>query len=69
MIDYWLSFATSLTPNDGKGTPRPQWAPYNSTNPTVLQLNGTNTTVIADNYRQKQIAFLNQNALSFEHRR
>ena len=22
MIDYWVSFATSLDPNDGHGTPR-----------------------------------------------
>lgn len=22
MMDYWISFATSLTPNDGKGVPR-----------------------------------------------
>lgn len=28
MIDYWVSFATSLDPNDGLGSPRPTWAPY-----------------------------------------
>jgi acetylcholinesterase len=28
MIDYMLSFATSLDPNDKKGAPRPQWLPY-----------------------------------------
>ncbi|KAH9999290.1 Alpha/Beta hydrolase protein [Russula vinacea] len=25
MLDYWISFAVSLTPNDGKGTNRPHW--------------------------------------------
>ncbi|KAH9077320.1 esterase 1 [Lactarius deliciosus] len=26
MLDYWISFAVSLTPNDGKGTQRMLWA-------------------------------------------
>ncbi|KAI0004879.1 Alpha/Beta hydrolase protein [Russula compacta] len=28
MLDYWISFAVSLTPNDGKGTNRPYWETY-----------------------------------------
>jgi len=32
MMDYWVSFATSLDPNDGRGTPRHRWEPYTSQN-------------------------------------
>jgi hypothetical protein len=32
MLDYWLSFATSLTPNDGKGVCRPVWPKYTPSN-------------------------------------
>ncbi|KAL0945836.1 hypothetical protein HGRIS_012119 [Hohenbuehelia grisea] len=28
IVDYWISFAVSLDPNDGKGTPRPAWPQY-----------------------------------------
>ena len=28
MINYWVSFATSLDPNDGKGGARPAWPQY-----------------------------------------
>ncbi|KAK0194626.1 Alpha/Beta hydrolase protein [Armillaria mellea] len=28
MMDYWLSFATSLDPNDGLGSARPLWPQY-----------------------------------------
>lgn len=28
MIDYWVSFATSLTPNDGLGVPRKYFIPF-----------------------------------------
>jgi len=30
VIDYWVSFATSLDPNDGLGTIRPNWLPHTS---------------------------------------
>ncbi|KAL0945889.1 hypothetical protein HGRIS_012174 [Hohenbuehelia grisea] len=63
MVDYWLSFVTSLDPNDGRGsTPnRQNWTAYTTTNAFVLQLNGTNTTMIRDNYRAEQIALINNN--------
>ncbi|KAJ8473164.1 hypothetical protein ONZ45_g16397 [Pleurotus djamor] len=32
MVDYWVSFATSLDPNDGKGNPRPLWSQYSASN-------------------------------------
>ena len=28
VIDYWLSFVTSLDPNDGLGVDRPHWPVY-----------------------------------------
>ncbi|KAJ7439517.1 esterase 1 [Mycena latifolia] len=52
MIDYWVSFATSLDPNDGLGVPRPVWTTYTPDNQNVMQLNGDNTTMIPDTYRQ-----------------
>jgi acetylcholinesterase len=33
MINYWVSFATSLTPNDGKGGSRPEWPQYARVSP------------------------------------
>ena len=30
IMDYWLSFATSLDPNDGLGTERPNWPVYDA---------------------------------------
>ncbi|KAH9006961.1 esterase 1 [Lactarius hatsudake] len=38
MLDYWISFAVSLTPNDGKGT-------------QLLELTGSGVGLISDNYR------------------
>jgi len=69
MIDYWVSFATSLDPNDGRGNTRPQWAQYTPDNQVLLQLNGENTTLIPDNYRQEQIDFINSDPTVFHHRR
>ncbi|KAL5518410.1 hypothetical protein ACEPAH_92 [Sanghuangporus vaninii] len=44
MIDYWISFATSLDPNDGLGnSTRPLWSEYTTTSQSVLQLNSANT--------------------------
>ncbi|KAK7042228.1 carboxylic ester hydrolase [Favolaschia claudopus] len=64
MQDYWLSFATSLNPNDGKGASRPTWEPY-KTNSRVLRLNSTNTEMIRDDFRSKQMAFINNNTKVF----
>ncbi|KAF8189617.1 esterase 1 [Mycena galopus ATCC 62051] len=59
MTDYWVSFVTSLTPNDGLGVPRPEWTQFTPENKTLIQLNGLNLTMIPDNYRADQIAFFN----------
>ncbi|KAK0205564.1 esterase 1 [Desarmillaria ectypa] len=65
MVDYWVSFATSLDPNDGLGMSRPFWPQYTPENEVLLQLHGDNTTVIADDYRKEQIEFIRDNAAVF----
>ncbi|KAJ7337487.1 extracellular triacylglycerol lipase precursor [Mycena albidolilacea] len=67
MVDYWVSFATSMDPNDGLGTPRPQWDAYTSDNPALMQLNGENTAMIPDDYRQNQIQYIMDNSAVFHH--
>ncbi|KAF8870476.1 esterase 1 [Infundibulicybe gibba] len=69
MTDYWVSFATSLDPNDGRGNPRPVWSQYTPQNQAVLQLNGLNTTMIPDTYRAEQINFINSIPAVLHHRR
>lgn len=68
MMDYWISFAASLDPNDDKGSRRPKWEQYTLRNKMIMELNGTNTTIIPDNYRSKQIDFINSEPLAFRHR-
>ncbi|KAK0447147.1 extracellular triacylglycerol lipase precursor [Armillaria borealis] len=65
MVDYWVSFATSLDPNDGLGISRPFWPQYTPENEVLLQLHGDNTTVIPDDYRKEQIDFIKDNAEVF----
>ncbi|KAF5342940.1 hypothetical protein D9758_014974 [Tetrapyrgos nigripes] len=59
MMDYWISFATSLDPNDGKGSSRTEWPQYTPDNQclskVIIQLNGDNLTAIPDDYRKEQI--------------
>ncbi|RDB17237.1 Lipase 2 [Hypsizygus marmoreus] len=69
MIDYWISFATSLNPNDNCGIERPQWPQYTPSNQVLMQLNGANVTVIPDDYRSEQINFINSSPATFRHRR
>ncbi|TFK31314.1 esterase 1 [Crucibulum laeve] len=69
MINYWVSFATSLTPNDGLGVPRPEWGQYTPDNQVILELNGANTTMIPDTYRKEQMDFINSKPAVFRHRR
>ncbi|KAI0629997.1 esterase 1 [Trametes polyzona] len=67
MKDYWISFATSLDPNDGKGNNRPLWQQYTASNQVVMQLQGGNTTLIPDTYRADQIDFINSNPVVLNH--
>ncbi|KAL0567934.1 hypothetical protein V5O48_014062 [Marasmius crinis-equi] len=46
MMDYWISFASSLDPNDGKGSQRPSWPEYTLDNPVLLELNSGNIATI-----------------------
>ncbi|KAF5333757.1 hypothetical protein D9758_016575 [Tetrapyrgos nigripes] len=69
MMDYWISFATSLDPNDGKGLSRPEWPQYTPNNQVIIQLNGDNLTAIPDDYRKEQSDFINLMPLTFHHRR
>ncbi|KAJ7144526.1 esterase 1 [Mycena epipterygia] len=65
MIDYWISFTTSLDPNDGRGTARPNWSEYSSEKPVLMQLNGENTTLVPDDFRVQQLEFINSNPIVF----
>ncbi|KAJ7124263.1 esterase 1 [Mycena epipterygia] len=67
MPNYWISFATSLSPNDGLGLSRPEWPQFTPNNKVVIQLNGANTTVIPDDYRKEQMAFINSDPAIWHH--
>ncbi|KAJ7742578.1 esterase 1 [Mycena metata] len=67
MIEYWVSFATSLTPNDGQGIPRPEWVQFTPQNKTLIQLNGANVTMIPDDFRAEQMDFINSNPTIWRH--
>ncbi|KAJ7450809.1 extracellular triacylglycerol lipase precursor [Mycena latifolia] len=67
MTDYWVSFATSLTPNDGLGIPRPEWTQFTPENKAVIQLNGANLTMIPDEFRAEQMAFINSDPVIWNH--
>ncbi|KAK0460687.1 extracellular triacylglycerol lipase precursor [Desarmillaria tabescens] len=69
MIDYWVSFATSLDPNDGRGSSRPIWPQYTPERQVLIQLNGNNLTVIPDDYNKDKIDFIISEGATFRHRR
>jgi len=66
MTDYWVSFATSLDPNDQHGNSRPNWPEYTPWNQVLMSLNGNALTSIPDNYRAHQIDFLIENVVTFD---
>ncbi|KAJ7484240.1 extracellular triacylglycerol lipase precursor [Mycena latifolia] len=65
IVDYWLSFVTSLDPNDGIGSERPEWPEYALENPLVMHLNATNLTAIADTYRSQHMDFIAEHSSLF----
>ncbi|KAJ7770442.1 extracellular triacylglycerol lipase precursor [Mycena metata] len=65
MVDYWISFATTLDPNDGLGSVRPAWSQHTDGNKMVLELNSVNLSMIPDNYREQQTDFITSNAVIF----
>ncbi|KAL5495839.1 hypothetical protein ACEPAI_1303 [Sanghuangporus weigelae] len=68
MIDYWVSFASSLDPNDERGNAsRSRWTQYTSKSESVLELNAENLKMIPDNFRAEQIKFLNEHPEALLH--
>ncbi|KAF6745952.1 triacylglycerol lipase 3 [Ephemerocybe angulata] len=67
MMNYWISFAASLNPNDGKGINRPEWPQFTTESQVLLQLEGGNTTVLQDDYRKDQMGYLIEKALVLHH--
>ncbi|RDX48969.1 extracellular triacylglycerol lipase precursor [Lentinus brumalis] len=68
MVDYWISFAVSLTPNDGKGLNKTIWPQYQSGQQVLLKFdtgrfapNATSPTfaIVPDEYHAQQIGFIN----------
>ncbi|KAJ7199115.1 extracellular triacylglycerol lipase precursor [Mycena haematopus] len=67
MMDYWISFASTLDPNDGKGTERAKWEQYTLSHQALVQLHADNVTMIPDAFRVAPIAFINNHAPYFGH--
>jgi len=65
MQDYWISFAVTLDPNDGKGNKRPQWLKYTTPEQNILKLDGRGIETIRDDYRAEQMSFIAGNAKVF----
>ncbi|KAJ8080904.1 hypothetical protein PM082_017739 [Marasmius tenuissimus] len=69
MMDYWISFAVELDPNDGRGSERPLWPEYFSSSsaddPVLLQLKGDETEGIPDTFREAAIQFIVDHSLVF----
>ncbi|KAJ8523252.1 hypothetical protein ONZ45_g313 [Pleurotus djamor] len=67
MMDYWLSFASSLDPNDGQGSSRSEWPAYTPDSPCLLRLDGSQLEPIIDDFRYEGIEYImdNSNALGF----
>ncbi|KAK0455225.1 extracellular triacylglycerol lipase precursor [Desarmillaria tabescens] len=68
MIDYWLSFATSLDPNDGFGSQRPTWPQYTASDQALLQISADNLTVVPDDFNKEKIDFIISQTVVFRHR-
>ncbi|KAJ7775366.1 extracellular triacylglycerol lipase precursor [Mycena metata] len=67
MMDYWISFAATLDPNDGKGVERATWAQYTPPQQALIQLQADNVTMIVDDFRVEQMAFINGHSAAFGH--
>ncbi|KAJ2916213.1 hypothetical protein MD484_g4189, partial [Candolleomyces efflorescens] len=59
MMDYWISFAVSLNPNDKKG--------IKHLTKVLMQFERSNMSIIQDDYRKEQISFIIENADEFHH--
>ncbi|KAH6896269.1 triacylglycerol lipase 3 [Coprinopsis sp. MPI-PUGE-AT-0042] len=65
IMEYWISFAVNLDPNDNKGLERPKWPQYTKSKKVILQLEGDNTKTIKDDFRKEQMDFLIENSIVF----
>ncbi|PIL26309.1 hypothetical protein GSI_12065 [Ganoderma sinense ZZ0214-1] len=74
MVDYWLSFVVSGTPNDGKGLARTIWPSYESDNQVLIQFDTTSISsgssnatfaIVPDDYRAGLLSFINSVATDF----
>ncbi|KAJ6593808.1 hypothetical protein B0H19DRAFT_918525, partial [Mycena capillaripes] len=63
MMDYWISFATSLNPNDGLGSARASCSAYMP----ELQARAFRSLILFDKYREKEIGFTNAHPQLFRH--
>ncbi|KAJ8523188.1 hypothetical protein ONZ45_g322 [Pleurotus djamor] len=64
MMDYWLSFTSSLHPNDGKGTERLKWVPYTPKTQLLMQLNGNDLGLLKDDFRVERMKYIHENAIA-----
>ncbi|KAL1744407.1 Alpha/Beta hydrolase protein [Schizophyllum fasciatum] len=67
IMDYWLSFATSLNPNDGLGSERPYWPAYDTKHKNLLRLEDDSIVAIRDDYRRDQLDFIARHPTIFHH--
>ncbi|KAJ6463699.1 extracellular triacylglycerol lipase precursor [Mycena vitilis] len=67
IMDYWISFAATLDPNDGKGVDRPHWQELTPSHQAYLQLQAGNITVVPDDFRVEPVAFINKHSPYFGH--
>ncbi|KAJ6582089.1 extracellular triacylglycerol lipase precursor [Mycena capillaripes] len=67
IMDYWISFASTLNPNDGKGVKRAHWQEFMPSHRLYLQLHAENVTMMPDDFRVAPIAFINDHSPYFGH--
>ena len=62
---------TSVIQANGNCSPLlgPVWNSYTPENQVLLELNSANTRLIPDTYREEQLKYINQNPITFLHRR
>ncbi|THY69728.1 alpha/beta-hydrolase [Aureobasidium pullulans] len=65
-LDYYTSFINYLDPNAiGSGAPLISWPQYNTTKPTLLQLQAVGNNLLPDTYRSASFQALQANVGSF----
>jgi carboxylesterase type B len=65
-LDYYTSFINFLDPNAlGSATPLINWPQYNTTKPTLLNLQAAGNTLLPDTYRSSSFQVYQQNVGAF----